>query len=369
MINIDKKNPIQDKMKDFQYLKENIYPKLRRKISVVSFKAGYDMMKQIYKDLKAMRILASRELHGVLLIRELNDNKNNDSHNFSVNTNQNYIWVFPKKSNVLLEMNDLNINNLPSDSYFNKNYIYLVRILIVENWESHMFYVFRFIKQFPNKNINNSINNNSISYNSKGNFIENKMDWNYNFEGKNFIDNVLSLYSDISDNSTKKVNEIYTDLSEKELERFCEVFEVFTKKLKVFVQKNLNIYLCNESILINRSLNQILNYILSCKAFSSERFKITKIIKGNDSVEIFVEIKDKFVKNSNYQTKFCIQSLSEISCYVLIMHMIDIKIFDLENRLIRLKTYTNYVLKTLKKKLENELIVDNSYQEEDEEKK
>lgn len=340
-------------MEKYEYLKANVYNKLKRKIISESFDAEFDMLNQTLRDRKSIKTFITREMHGSLFYKIINSDQ--------------YILIYPKKDNEVFGINDFYTNNNYSNTILMKNHIFLCKWIAYDESENHSLTIIRLIKQIPKDNDNN----NSINTNNKNKKLTN-INFGYfslninlrdDFDNpnlENYFDEIISLYSDLSDNSTMMIIELYSNLSTKELERYAELTTVFNQRFKIFIKKNLNIYLCNESIIINRSLNQIFNYVISCKAFLNDRFKIKDIVKGVDTIEIFIETKDKFVPNSKYQTKLCIQSLSDISCFVLVMHMIDIKVFDIQTRLLRLKTYTSYVVKLLKKKIENELILDSN---------
>lgn len=339
---INEKNEQKESKEDYSYLKENLYNKLKSQILTESIKAGYEMMTQIIKDEKNLKTFINRELHGILVssVQPLQYNKNqfdNEYKNF---------FLFPKKRNDILETSDFYFNKIYSNIIYGRNYVYKFRTINSEQWENHSLLTIRFIKLTPiiKNNINEHFLLNSLNSNDES-ILE-----------KDFVDCVISLYSDISDNSTMKVNQYFYHLPENEFIRFYEVAGIFNKKLKNFIEKNLSMYLCNESILINRSLNQVFNYVINCKLFTNERFKIIKITRDSGSIEIIIETKDKYVPDSVYLSKFCIQSLSEISCFVLIMHMIDIRIIDLKTRFTNLKAGTMIALKTIKKNVENESI-------------
>ena len=101
---------------------------------------------------------------------------------------------------------------------------------------------------------------------------------------------------------------------------------------------------------------QIFNYILSLKAFRNDRFEIKDIQKFNDEINIYIDIKDKTYPNSVYKIRCHILKLSDISCFITIISLIDINYFNLKERFTTLKEAIIFVLKLLKKKIEKEII-------------
>ena len=213
--------------------------------------------------------------------------------------------------------------------------------------------LFRFL--ILNNNKQNSKNNKKTSSNEAIN-LKNVINDKYNINESNFIDIVLSFYLDINNNSTVLINEFYYDLKENIFLRFYDIAIIFFEKVNKFIEKNFKIYLCNESILINRSMIQIFNYIMSCKIIQHKRFIIKDIQKYENELNIYVDIQDKIYPDSFYRTRFHILKLSEISCFINIISLIDIKYFSLKTRFITLKAAIIYILKAIKKKVEKEII-------------
>ena len=161
---------------------------------------------------------------------------------------------------------------------------------------------------------------------------------------------------DINNSSTILINEIYYNLGENEINRICDVLNIYYEKGKNFISKNLNIYLCSESILINRSMKQTFNYIISRKLFYHKKFEIKEIQKYKEEINIFVDVKDQIYPDSYFQCRCHILKLSDISCFVSVIALIDVKHFSFSKRFLILKAAIIIVLKKLKKKIESELI-------------
>ena len=179
---------------------------------------------------------------------------------------------------------------------------------------------------------------------------------NNNLEDYNFVDSIFTFYLDINNSSTILINEIYYNLGENEINRICDVLNIYYEKGKNFISKNLNIYLCSESILINRSMKQTFNYIISRKLFYHKKFEIKEIQKYKEEINIFVDIKDQIYPDSYFQCRCHILKLSDISCFVSVIALIDVKHFSFSKRFLILKAAIIIVLKKLKKKIESELI-------------
>ena len=179
-----------------------------------------------------------------------------------------------------------------------------------------------------------------------------------NLEELNFVDLICSFYIDINNSSTIVINEMYYNLAENEINRFCDVLSVFYEKAKNFISKNFNSYLCSESILINRSIMQIFNFIMSRKLIHHKNFVIKDIQKYKEEINIYVDIKDQIYPDSYFQCRCHILKLSDISCFVSVIALIDVKHFSFSKRFITLKAAIILVLKKIKQKIESEVIGD-----------
>ena len=224
----------------FDFLETNLYQKLKRKIITLTLQAEFDTLMNLLKDLKAMRAFVVREMHGICAV--CSDNGKEKS------INGDFLLIFPKKKDTILEINEFLLNNFKSNHIYVNNYVYKGKLIYNEEWEKYKKVIFRFEIQNKDKQINKKNKNENI---------------NNNLENSNFVDLIFSFYLDINNSSTTLINELYYNLDENEIERFCDVLKIYNEKGKNFISKNLNIYLCSESILINRSITQV--FIILCQ--------------------------------------------------------------------------------------------------------
>ena len=303
--------------------------KLKRKLLTCVINSEFNVISNFLKDPKTNKAFFLREMHGIASIF---DRDNDDSK---------YFLIFPKQKGVNLEIKDFMINNLNSNNILKDLYLLKGELLFSKEWESYKKFVTRFIpitkENFNNKD-NININSNIINNNS------------------NFLDNIISYYIDIKDNSTVIMSEIIYDLNESIVTRFYDISAIFFNKLKKYFEKNFKIYMCNESILINRNILQTFKFIMSRKLFYNKRFEIKDIQKFEDEINIYVDIRDKTFPDSVYQSRCHILKLSDISCFVSIISLIDVKYFSLNKRFNTLKAAIIVVLKLLKQNIEKELI-------------
>jgi hypothetical protein len=284
------------------------------------------------KDQKTKRAFFVREMHGISSI--FNHDKDENK----------FFLIFPKKKGVNLEIKDFMINNLNSNNILTDLFLLKGELLFSKEWESYKKFVTRYIS-ITKENFNNK---DSINiYSNKENIINNN---------SNFLDNIISFYIDVKDNSTVIINEIIYDLNESISSRFYDISVIFFNKLKKYFEKNFKIYICNESILINRNILQTFKFIMSRKIFYNKRFEIKDIQKFEDEINIYVDIRDKAFPDSVYQSRCHLLKLSDVSCFVSIILLIDVKYFSLNKRFNTLKAGIIVVLKLLKKNIEKELI-------------
>ncbi len=309
-------------------LKKNVYSNLKSRILPVVLHSEFKMLLNFFKNIKISKTFFLRKMHGIAWPFI----KNIDSNHVK---NIEVILIFPKNKGEKLEINEYMISNNESKNLYIKNYVYKVNLIYHEEWENYKISIFRFTIQ----------NKNEISINNKNESKNNNND---------YIDIVISFYSDINDNSTIILNEFYYNLNENIFLRFYDIISIYYEKLQVFIDKNFNNYFCDESIIINRSMIQIYNYILSRKLFYNERIVLKEIQKFKDEINIFIDIKDKIYPDSFYHTKFRILKLSDISCFVSVVSLIDVKHFSLNKRFLTLKAVIILVLKLIKKNIENE---------------
>ena len=303
--------------------------KLKRKLLTCVINAEFNVISNFLKDPKTNKAFFLREMHGIAAIF---DGDNDDSK---------YFLIFPKQKGVNLEIKDFMINNLNSNNILKDLYLLKGELLFSKEWESYKKFVSRYIP-ITKENFNNK---NSININS--NIINNN---------SNFLDHIVSYYIDIKDNSTVIISEIIYDLNESIFTRFYDISAIFFNKLKKYFEKNFKIYMCNESILINRNILQTFKFIMSRKIFYNKRFEIKDIQKFEDEINIYVDIRDKTFPDSVYQSRCHILKLSDVSCFVSIISLIDVKYFSLNKRFNTLKAAIIVVLKLLKQNIEKELI-------------
>ena len=326
--------------KDFQFnfeiLKKNIYPKLKRKIITVNLQVEFDTLMNLLKDKKTLRTFLVREMHGICAFLGRTQKE--------YSLKRELFYIIPKKKDDILEINEFFQNNFRSNHIFVNNYVYKEKLIYNEEWEKYKKVIFRFIIQNKDKQVNNNLPNEKINDN--------------NLEELNFVDLICSFYIDINNSSTIVINEMYYNLAENEINRFCDVISVFYEKAKNFISKNFNSYLCSESILINRSIMQIFNFIMSRKLIHHKNFVIKDIQKYKEEMNIYVDIKDQIYPDSYFQCRCHILKLSDISCFVSVIALIDVKHFSFSKRFITLKAAIILVLKKIKQKIESEVIGD-----------
>ena len=322
-----------------EFLKNNIYHKLKRKILTITLQAEFNTLMNLLKDKKTMRAFLVREMHGICAVYGEKENE--------LPIKNKFFWIFPKKKNENLEINEFLQNNFKSNHIYINNYVYTIKLIYNEEWEKYKKIIFRFEIQNKDKKVNKNLPND-----------ENENINNNNLEDSKFVDSVFSFYSDINNSSTVLINEIYYNLGENEINRVCDILNIYYEKGKNFISKNLNIYLCTESILINRSITQVFNYIMSRKLIYHKKFEIKDIQKFKEEINIYVDVKDQIYPDSYFQCRCHILKLSDISCFVSVIALIDVKHFSFSKRFITLKAAIIIVLKKLKQKIESEVIKD-----------
>ena len=316
-----------------EFLKKYVYHKLKRKIKTLTLQSEFNTFMSLIKDMKAMRAFMLREMHGICAI-------NSKGQKECPLKGELYL-IFPKKKDENLEINEFLQSNIKSNHIFVNNYVFRGKLIYNEEWEKYKKVIFRFIIENKDKQANK-------------NFIKNIE--NINIEETNFVDLIFSFYLDINNSSTILINEIFYNIGECEINRFCDVLNIYIEKGQNFISKNLNIYLCTESILINRSITQVFNYIMSRKLIYHKKFEIKDIQKFKDEINIFVDIKDHIYPDSYFQCRCHILKLSDISCFLSCIALIDVKHFSFRKRFLTLKAAIIIVLKKLKQKIESELI-------------
>ena len=255
--------------------------------------------------------------------------------------------LFPKKKDEILEINEFFQNNFKSNHIFVNNYVFKVKLIYNEEWEKYKKIIFRYEIQNKDKKTSKNLSSD-----------ENENINNNNLEDSKFVDAIFSFYLDINNSSTILINELYYNLGENIINRLCDIFNIYYEKAKIFISKNLNIYLCTESILINRSITQVFNYIMSRKLIYHKKFEIKDIQKFKEEINIYVDVKDQIYPDSYFQCRCHLLKLSDISCFVSVVSLIDVKHFSFSKRFHTLKAAIIIVLKKIKQKIESEVIED-----------
>ena len=322
-----------------EFLKKNVYYKLKRKIQAITFQVEFNTLMNLLKDTKSMRTFFFREMHGICAVY------GNEEKELSYK-NESFL-LFPKKKDEILEINEFFQNNFKSNHIFVNNYVFKVKLIYNEEWEKYKKIIFRYEIQNKDKKTSKNLSSD-----------ENENINNNNLEDSKFVDVIFSFYLDINNSSTILINELYYNLGENIINRLCDIFNIFYEKAKIFISKNLNIYLCTESILINRSITQVFNYIMSRKLIYHKKFEIKDIQKFKEEINIYVDVKDQIYPDSYFQCRCHLLKLSDISCFVSVVSLIDVKHFSFSKRFHTLKAAIIIVLKKIKQKIESEVIED-----------
>jgi hypothetical protein len=322
-----------------EFLKKNVYYKLKRKIQAITFQVEFNTLMNLLKDTKSMRTFFFREMHGICAVY------GNEEKELSYK-NESFL-LFPKKKDEILEINEFFQNNFKSNHIFVNNYVFKVKLIYNEEWEKYKKVIFRYEIQNKDKKTSKNLSSD-----------ENENINNNNLEDSKFVDVIFSFYLDINNSSTILINELYYNLGENIINRLCDVLNIYYEKAKIFISKNLNIYLCTESILINRSITQVFNYIMSRKLIYHKNFEIKDIQKFKEEINIYVDVKDQIYPDSYFQCRCHLLKLSDISCFVSVVSLIDVKHFSFSKRFHTLKAAIIIVLKKIKQKIESEVIED-----------
>jgi hypothetical protein len=305
-----------------KHLKESTYSQVKKDLLPNNVNAEFSVIMNYIVNVKTLWNFYLKEMRGIIYAKIIKGTKLDKDFEF--------IFIFPKKKEDILELKYFNIHSLNSKSIFSNNYIYKAKVINIGGYENHKNAILRFnLMNNENKKINN--------------------------ETSNFIDIILSFHLDIKDNSTVIINELFYDINENEYKRFLEIFKLGYEKIKLFFEKIVNLYYCNETIIINVNITKVFNYIMSLKIFYNKRFKVKEIQKFRNEINIFVDIRDKQYPEYVFSTCCHISKLSDISSFVAIITLINVKFFN-SKRFSLLKASIILVLKSLKKKMEKELI-------------
>ena len=294
----------------YEFLKKNTYNKMKRKLNVFQIKAEYNVIYHFLINPNIVKTFIQKEMNNIVFQTSFTNQKIDNE----INKNDDY-------NTFIIYDNEKN----------GKNFFFKVKSIFKENYYNHSIIILRFIKEETDNN------NNNLSKN-----IPEKI-----------VDIVISFYTDINDNSTILINELYTNLSDSLFIKFNQIVHLFYEKMTKFMKEKMNKFLCFESILISKNMQNIFNYLYSCKIFHNEKFQITKIQKDKEDMEISCEIGSLFPVNI-CETKLFIRSLSNNSCLVEIVNWMNISDFTTQGKLLNIKSIISLFLKILRYRINSE---------------
>jgi len=308
---MDENSPI------YESLSKNVYNNMKRKILLFPIKAEYNIISNFLFDFNIFKIFFNKEINNNYC--KVSFQNKNISNNIYKNINN-------KNGNFLSLIND----NKDKD-----NELFIVKTIYKKHCLNHSILILRFTKY---ESFNNNNNENRIN------------------KKEEFLDLVISFYTDISDNSTVLINEIYSNLSDLILMKFNKLIKVFYEKLPVFVKEKMNKYYCFESILIQKNITNVFNYLYSCKICHNEKFQIKKIKKIKEGIEISCQIGSIFPVDI-CESKLFIRSFSNNSCLVEIVNWMNTGDFNTQGKLLNIKSIISLFLKKLRSRIINDEII------------
>ena len=292
----------------YEFLKENIYNKLKRKILIFQIKAEYNIISNFLFDSNILSSFFQKELNNNCCQTSFKVKKTSKKNN--INENKDNYFILPKDSNE------------PNSLFFG------VKTLYKKKYLNHSILILRLTK----KDCPDIIGKENIN------------------KKEEFLDSVISFYIDIKDNSTILLNEIYSNLSDEILSKFDKFLYTFYEKLKLFVKEKMNKYFCFESILIEKSMSDIFKYLSSCKVFKDENIQITNINKTKNNIEISCQINSLFELNL-CEVKLFIKGLSTECCLVEIVSFMNIEDYNTQEKLLNVKSAFSLFLKKLRNRV------------------
>ena len=306
----------------YEFLKNNVYNKMKSKFLIFPIKVEYNIIYDFLFNDKTLKTFFHKENNNNIfqtsfIIRKPSEKQTNNNNSTDKSKDNSY-------NEFIIPGNNLNETN---DKF-------KVKSIYTKHCLNHSLLILRFIKD-------KSSNNDDIEN------IEN------NSKIVQFLDNVISFYVDINDNSTVLINELYSNLSDSLFLKFNKIVHLFYQKLKIFVHEKMNKFYSFESILIDNNMKTIFNYLYSCKIFHNEKFKIQKIQKEKQEMEITCEIGSLFPV-SVCESKLFIRSLSNHLCLVEIVNWINTSDFNTQGKLLNIKSITSVFLKKLRCRIKNE---------------
>ena len=302
----------------YEFLKENIYNKMKSKLLIFPIKVDYNIISNFLLDEKIFKAFFRKEMNNNNFFKISFQHKNSTKNDGGVNSDK-------------YKQNDYNEFILLNNNGKESNDIFKVKSIYNNNCLNHSILILRFIKVETSKN-NNEKNNQ---------------------KNEQILDNVISFYIDIKDNSTVLINELYYNLPDSLFEKFIKIVHLFYEKIKKFVKEKMNKYFCHESILIPENMEKIFNYLYSCKIFHNDKFNITKIQQIKKNLEISCEIGSLFPVSA-CETKLFIRSLSNCASWVAILNSMDISDFETQAKLLNITSIISIFLKILRCRIKND---------------
>ena len=302
----------------YEFLKNNVYNKMKSKLLLFPIKVEFNNISNFLFNIKILKTFFQ---------------KGNNNNIFQTS----FILKKPSENQTNNNSGDKNKDNynefiILGDNKNEKNDKFIVKSIYSNHYLNHSIIILRFIKD-------KTSNNNDIEKNNS-NIVQ-------------FLDIVISFYIDINDNSTVLINELYSNLLDSLFLKFLKIVDLFYQKLEIFVREKMNKFYNFESILIDNNMKTIFNYLYACKIFDNENFKIQKIRKQNQDMEITCEI-GSFFPVSVCETKLFIRSLSNQLCLVEIVNWINTSDFNTQGKLLNIKSIISVFLKKLRSKINNE---------------
>ena len=239
----------------YEFLKENIYTKMKTKLLIYPIKVDYNIISNFLFNSNNFKIFLKKEINNNNLFHISFQSKIYSSYNDNINNDK-------------YKENDYNKLILLNNDGKESKDIFKVKSIYNNNCLNHSILILRFIKA--------ETSDNDLEKNIPKN--------------EQILDNVISFYLDINDNSTVLINEFYYNLSDALFEKFMKIVHFFYEKTRKFVKEKMKKYFCHESILIQENIEKIYNYLYSCKIFHNDKFKIKKIQKIKKNMEISFEI-------------------------------------------------------------------------------
>ena len=310
---------MEENISTYEFLKNNIYNKKQKKLLVYPIKAEYETISNFLLNPKVLMNFFRKEVNNIFLqtpfLNIIDGKRNTENQNVQKDYN---IFIVPNSNPN--KINDFfKVKNI-----FNRHYI------------NHTILILRFSKE-------EAININNYKNKDDNNFSSNNQ----------ILDIVVSFYIDITDNSTLLINEIYSNLDEPLFTNFFNFIQLFYQKMNKFIQEKINHFFCFESILISKKMEDIFDYLYTCKIFHDEKFQIKKIEKFDGKIEISCIIDSLFPVNT-CEAKLCIISLSNSLSLVGIESLMNPSGFNEQEKLLSVKTIFSVFLKKLKLRINTE---------------